>query len=51
VQVGDHVVVESHGKQWPQKAKIVDIDMENNTAWIRWETTQKKDLADLGGLT
>ena len=51
LQVGDHVVVESHGKQWPQKAKIVDIDMENNTAWIRWETTQKKDLADLGGLT
>jgi hypothetical protein len=24
--------------------------MENNTAWIRWETTQKKDLVDLGDL-
>jgi hypothetical protein len=24
--------------------------MENNTALIRWETTQKKDLVDLGDL-
>jgi hypothetical protein len=36
LQVGNHVVVENHGKQWPHKAEIVDIDMENNTAWIRW---------------
>jgi hypothetical protein len=42
LQVGNHVVVENHGKQWPHKAEIVNIDMENNTAWIRWETTQKK---------
>ena len=42
LQVGDHVVVENHGKQWPHKAEIVDIDMEDNTAWIRWETTQKR---------
>ncbi len=42
LQVGDHVVVENHDKQWPHKAEVVDIDMENNTAWIRWETTQKK---------
>ena len=39
LQVGNHVVVENHGKQWPHKAEIVNIDMENNTAWIRWETT------------
>jgi hypothetical protein len=51
LQVGDHVVVKNHGKQWLHKAEIVDIDMENNTAWIRWETTQKLDLVDLGDLT
>ncbi len=41
LQVGDHVVVENHGKQWPHKAEIVNIDMEINTAWIRWEMTKK----------
>ncbi len=39
LQVGDHVIVENHGKQWPHKAEILNIDMEDNTAWIRWETT------------
>jgi hypothetical protein len=28
LQVGNHVVVENHGNQWPHKAQIVDIDME-----------------------
>jgi hypothetical protein len=27
LQVGNHVVVENHGKQWPYKAEIVNIDM------------------------
>jgi hypothetical protein len=39
LQVGDHVVVENHCKQWPHKAEIVDIDMDNNTALIRWKMT------------
>jgi hypothetical protein len=34
LQVGNHVVVENHGNQWPHKAQIVDIDMENNLALI-----------------
>jgi hypothetical protein len=34
LQVGDHVVVENHGKQRLHKAQIIDIDMENNTALI-----------------
>jgi hypothetical protein len=51
LQVGDHVVVENHGKQWPHKAEIVNIDMENNTAWMRWKTTRKLDLVDLGHIT
>jgi hypothetical protein len=50
LQVGNHVVVENHGKYWPHEAEIVDIDMENNTVWIRWETTQKLDSVDLGAL-
>jgi hypothetical protein len=39
LQVGDHVIVKSHCIQWPHQVQIVDIDMENNFALIRWETT------------
>jgi hypothetical protein len=39
LQVGDHVFVENHGNQWPHEAQIVNIDMDNNFALIRWETT------------
>ncbi len=39
LKIGDHVVVENHGNQWPHKAQLVDIDMENKSASIRWETT------------
>jgi hypothetical protein len=39
LQVGNHVVVENHVKHWPHKAEIINIDMETNTALIRWETT------------
>ncbi len=35
LQVGDLVVVENHGNQWPHKAQIVNIDMENKFASIR----------------
>ncbi len=50
LQVGNHVIVENHGIQWPHQAQIVDIDMENNFALIRWETTQNIDFVDLEGL-
>jgi hypothetical protein len=40
LQVGNHVFVKNHGNQWPHKAQIVNIDMENNYALIKWETTQ-----------
>jgi hypothetical protein len=50
LQVGDDVIVENHGKSWPHKAKIINIDMETNIASIRWETTQKVDLVHLKNL-
>jgi hypothetical protein len=50
LQVGNHVVVENQGNQWPHKAQIVDIHMENSLALIRWETTQKIDYVDLEDL-
>ncbi len=34
LQVGDLVVVENYGNQWPHKAQIVHIDMENKFASI-----------------
>jgi hypothetical protein len=49
-QVGNHVVVENHGNQWPHKAQIVDIDMENKSALIRWEMTRNIDYVDLEDL-
>ncbi len=39
LQVGDDVVVENHGSQWPHKAQIVNIDIKNKSALIRWEMT------------
>jgi hypothetical protein len=50
LQVGDHVFVENHGNQWPHQAQIIDIDMENNFAFIRWETTRNIDCVDFEGL-
>jgi hypothetical protein len=50
LQIGDHVIVENHGNQWPHKAQIVNIYMENNVALIRWETTQNIDYVDLKDL-
>jgi hypothetical protein len=46
LQVGNHVFVENHGNQWPHKAQIVNIDMDNNFASIRWETTRNIDYLD-----
>jgi hypothetical protein len=50
LQVGNLVVVENHGDQWPHKAHIVDINIEYKLALIRWETTQKIDFVDVGDL-
>ncbi len=50
LQVGDHVFVENHGNQWPHKAQIVNIDMENKSASVRWETTQNIDFVNLEDL-
>ncbi len=50
LQVGDLVVVKNHGNQWPHKAQIVDIDMENKFASIKWETTRNIDYIDLEDL-
>jgi hypothetical protein len=47
LQIGNHVVVENHVNQWPHKAQIVDIDMKNYLALIRWETTRNIDYIDL----
>jgi hypothetical protein len=50
LQVGNHIVVENHGNPWPHKAQIVDIDIKNKSALIRWETTQNIDYVDLEDL-
>ncbi len=42
LEVGNLVVVKNHGNQWPHKAQIVDIDIENKFALIKWEMTQNR---------
>jgi hypothetical protein len=39
IQNGDLVVVKNHGDQWPHQARIIEIDVENKLAMIKWETT------------
>ena len=50
LQGGDLVVVKNHGDQWPHQACIIEIDVENKLALIKWETTQKTDSIDLRDL-
>ncbi len=50
LQVGNHIIVENHGKHWTHKAETIDIDMDTNIALIRWETTRKVDLIHLKDL-
>jgi hypothetical protein len=50
LQIGDLVVVENHGNQWPHKAQIVDLEMENKFVFIGWKMTQSIDYVDLEDL-
>ncbi len=50
LQVGDLVVVKNHDDQWPHQPHIIEIDLENKLAMIKWETTQKTDSVDLRDL-
>jgi hypothetical protein len=44
------LLLKNHDNQWPHKNQIVDIDMENKFASIRWETTRNIDFVDLEDL-
>ncbi len=37
LQVGNHVVVENHGNQWPHQAQIIDIDMDEGLVQV-WQS-------------
>jgi hypothetical protein len=41
LQVGDLVVVENHGDQWPHKAHIVDITLITNGLWLDGKQLEK----------
>ncbi len=51
LHVGDIVVVSNYGTHWQHQARIVSIDIENNTAKIKWDTTQRNDTVELTDLT
>jgi hypothetical protein len=50
LHIGNLVVAENHGYQWPHKAQIVDIDMENKFALNKLEMTQNIDYGYLEAL-
>ena len=51
LHVGDMVVVSNYGTHWQHQAQINSIDIENNTAKIKWDTTQRNDTVELTDLT
>ena len=48
--VGEDVIVLNHGSHWQYQGKIVGIDLENDMAMIRWETTRKTESVDIKDL-
>ncbi len=48
--VGEDVIVLNHGTHWQYQGKFVGIDLENDTAMIRWETTRKTESVDIKDL-
>jgi hypothetical protein len=51
LHVGDKVVMSNYGTHWQHQAQIVSIDIENNTAKIKWNTTRRNDTDELTDLT
>ncbi len=40
----------NHGNHWQYRGKIVSIDLENDTAMIKWETTRMTEIVDMKDL-
>ena len=45
--VGEDGIVLNHGTHWQYRGKIAGIDVENDTAMIRWEMTRKTESVDI----
>ena len=45
--VEEDVIVLNYGTHWQYQGKIVGIDLENDTAMIRWETTRKTESVNI----
>ena len=40
----------NHGIHWQNCGRIVDIDLENDTTMIKWETTKKSESVSIEDL-
>jgi hypothetical protein len=45
--VGDHVIVMNHGMKWINYAKVIDINVNEDWAIVKWESTSKNDRLKL----
>jgi len=48
--IGEDVIVLNHGIHWQNCGRIVDIDLENDTTMIKWETTKKSESVSIEDL-
>jgi hypothetical protein len=47
VVVGDHVIVMNHGMKWINYVKVIDINVNEDWAIVKWESTSKNDRVKL----
>ena len=45
--VGDRVIVMNHGMKWINYAKVIDINVNEDWAIVKWESTSKNDRVKL----
>ncbi len=45
--VGDCVIVMNHGTKWINYAKVIDINVNEDRAIVKWESTSKRDVVKL----
>jgi hypothetical protein len=45
--VGNRVIVLNHGDKWIHLTRIVEINKVTSSAVVKWDTSMRKDTADL----
>jgi hypothetical protein len=49
ISVGELVVVMNHGDAWTHCAHIISLNINENAAMIKWESTEKSNYVEITG--